>query len=135
MTAAAAASAPISSVLVVDDSAFARQGAILCLRSAGLAEAEYHEAANGREALEFLRQTAVELVVTDLNMPDMDGRELLTTIKSDAELAPLRVLVVSSLINDTARAELVDLGAVGVATKPLSGARAMSLLRSLVNEG
>ncbi|TPV93541.1 MAG: response regulator [Myxococcales bacterium FL481] len=132
MTAAALPASDITTVLVVDDSAFARQGAIVCLRSAGLANAEFVEAGHGREALDRMRQRSVDLVVTDLNMPEMGGLELLRAIKGDSTLRTVDVVVVSSVIGPAAEAELMNEGARRVVKKPLSGAGALKMLSAVI---
>ncbi|MEE9386868.1 MAG: response regulator [Nannocystaceae bacterium] len=134
MTIAAATHPSITSVLVVDDSAFARHGAILCLRSAGLANAHFVEAGNGHEALTALKREHIDLVVTDMNMPEMNGAELLDRIKSDERVSGVAVLVVSSSISTAMETDLRSKGAKAVARKPLSGAATMILLKSLVEE-
>lgn len=64
-------------VLVVDDSNLVRRQVANALRGANL---QVLEAANGEQALEFLMTRSIQLLVTDINMPNMDGIELLNTM-------------------------------------------------------
>ena len=80
-------------VLIVDDSAFARSLIIRSLSICGLVDTVFQEAANGEEALTVLKSNNIDLVFTDLNMPEMDGEELLMRIKSDPSYFDVPVVV------------------------------------------
>ncbi len=100
------------SVLVVEDDEDIRTAMVDILESEG-----YHavSATNGKEALELLKTTTKPcLVLLDMMMPIMNGREFLDTIMEDSYLAPIPVLVVSA-IADKADTE----GAVGFLKKPV----------------
>lgn len=107
-------------ILVVDDSAFARMMVKRCLSVSSLASRSILEAADGREALDVLRSNDVDLVVSDLNMPNLDGRAMLRRLRASPRLCLVPVIVVSSLVNDESRAELLRIGASVVLPKPLS---------------
>ena len=64
-------------VLVVDDSGVMRSMIIKTIRLSGLQLGEIHEAGNGREGLEALNQHWIDLVIADLNMPVMNGEEMI----------------------------------------------------------
>lgn len=68
-------------ILIVDDSASLRQVVSIALRGAGY---EVLEASDGKDALTKLDGTKIHLVISDLNMPNMDGIELITEIKKTA---------------------------------------------------
>jgi two-component system chemotaxis response regulator CheY len=93
-----------------------------CLEIIGLSGAEFIEAENGREALTQVKLAPTDLLVTDLNMPLMDGEMLLRWIKGSPRLSGLEVLVVTSAGNAAKEKELLALGAHGVLRKPLSPA-------------
>jgi two-component system chemotaxis sensor kinase CheA len=96
------------SVLVVDDTAVVRE-----LERSILEEAGYRvrTARDGREALAALADDAPDLVVTDVDMPYLDGLELTRSIRSDRGLAGLPVVVVTSKAADADRRRAMDAGA------------------------
>lgn len=124
----------IQRVIIADDSSTARMIIKRCLEIGGLSEAEFLEANDGAEALELAKSGQVDLVVTDLNMPNMDGRTLLKHIKSSPRLTALPVLVISSASNKAIEIELVQKGALAVVNKPVTPAGVAAALENL-NEG
>jgi two-component system chemotaxis response regulator CheY len=122
-------------ILVVDDSVVARRVARRALTMSGLDIAEIHEAAGGREALELLRGHWIDLVVTDVHMPEMSGQELVEAMRADPALADVPVLVVSSDTTEARRDSLLQLGARDYLTKPFSPERMRAAaLRALYPE-
>ncbi|MFL5786079.1 MAG: response regulator [Bacteriovoracaceae bacterium] len=100
------------SILVVEDDDDIRTAMIDVLESEG-----YHATAatNGKEALDFLHQSKKPcLVLLDMMMPIMNGREFLDKVKEDTYLAPIPVLVVSAIADKTNTN-----GAVGFIKKPV----------------
>ena len=110
----------ISQLLVVDDSGTARMIIKQCLEIIGFQGKSFLEAGNGRDALEILNQKTVDIVVTDLNMPVMDGHALLQAIKADGKLKRLPVIVITSSSNDAREKILLEQGAAAVINKPLN---------------
>jgi two-component system chemotaxis response regulator CheY len=108
-------------ILVVEDSSsmrsFVRNALESDPRGAGL---DVVEASSGFEALRLLPRGPYDLVITDINMPDINGLELISFIrKSDAhKLTP--VLVISTQSSERDRARGLSLGANGYLTKPFS---------------
>ena len=98
-------------VLVVDDSAVMRAMIIRTLRLSGLACEDIHEAANGQEGLQVLGQYPVDLVLADLNMPVMDGEEMIGRLRANPDTAELPVIVVSTEGSFTRISLLRDQGA------------------------
>ncbi|MBV9508293.1 MAG: response regulator [Acidobacteriia bacterium] len=109
-----------SDVLVVDDSAAIRKVLQRVLRQTGMAINTIHEAGNGEEALEILKAKSVSLVLTDINMPKMDGLELLAALKRCPEWAGVPVVMITTEGGETKVAEAVRLGAVGYVRKPFT---------------
>lgn len=101
-------------ILVVDDSFSTREieKAILSLEGYNI-----ETAVDGIEALEILRRQHFDLVVTDLNMPRMDGATLIGNMRRDDKFASIPVLVVSSESDTDKRRELLDSGADGFILK------------------
>lgn len=107
-------------ILVVDDSSPMRAVIIKTIKAAGYAEAEFREAGNGREALEQVRDEWLDIIVTDYNMPDMDGMELLATLKQDNLLSTVPVLVVTTEGSRSRVEEFLEKGAAGYIKKPFT---------------
>ena len=119
-------------IIIADDSATARMVIKRCLQIAGLPDAEYLEAAHGQEVLDLLKDGPVDLLVTDLTMPVMDGTELLRIVKQDDKLQDMEVLVISSAKNDAKEKELLEMGAFAVLPKPVSPAMLTQTLGPLL---
>lgn len=120
-------------VIIADDSDTARMFVRRCFEVAGLADATILEAANGQEVLDYLDESEVQLVITDLNMPVVDGRTLLRTLRKRPEDIP--VIVVSSATNAALVLELSELGAVAVVKKPPTPALAVEALKRVPGVG
>jgi two-component system chemotaxis response regulator CheY len=121
-------------IVIADDSATARMFIRRCLEIIGLGETEILEAENGREALSLVKEQATDLLLTDLNMPVMDGTALLKWVKGSPRLTELPVLVITSAGNAAKEAELCGLGAFGVLNKPVSPAALMEALKPLLEK-
>ncbi len=107
-------------ILLVDDATTARMVIKRCFEIAGYHDSKFVEAANGVEAVMAASRHDVDLIVSDLNMPLMDGREFLTKIKADEFLSHIPVIMITSSMNEALRDELVGIGAVAVLGKPVS---------------
>ena len=112
----------VQTILVVDDSGTARMIIKQCLTIIGLKDKKYLEASNGRDAVEVLKQSSVDLVVTDLNMPVMDGEALLLEIKGADVWRKIPVIVITSTSNDVREKALREVGAEAVISKPVNPA-------------
>jgi two-component system, chemotaxis family, chemotaxis protein CheY len=109
-----------SNILVVDDSAAIRKILQRVLRQTGMAIQTIHEAGDGEEALSLLQSNKVDLVLTDINMPKMDGLELLAALKRSADWANVPVVMITTEGGETKVAEAVKLGAAGYVRKPFT---------------
>jgi CheY-like chemotaxis protein len=103
-------------VLVVDDSISVRRGLARQLCGFGL---EVHEVSDGLEALGRLRESQYALVLTDLEMPKLDGFALLAEIKRSPTLSAIPVVVASTRCDGETRRRLQELGALAVLSKPV----------------
>ncbi len=83
-------------VLIVDDSAVMRSMVAKVLRAAGLPIGETLEAENGREGLDVLARNWVDILFADINMPVMDGEEMIAHIRQSPEWEDLPIVVVST---------------------------------------
>lgn len=87
-------------ILVVDDSAVMRSLIVKTLRMSGVEIEEIFQAANGLEGLELLEKQNIDLLLVDINMPVMDGMEMLDRVRSNPETSDIPVLVISTESNE-----------------------------------
>jgi len=83
-------------LLVVDDSGVMRAMILKTMRMAGLELAEIHEAANGQEGLALLENHWIDLAVVDINMPVMNGEEMIDRMNENPEMCAIPVVVIST---------------------------------------
>lgn len=121
-------------ILLVDDTMTARIFAKKCLMGVGFHDAEFIQANNGVQALEKLKEGPVDLILTDLMMPEMDGETLLALLKEDPELAAIPVVVVSSAGNMARKDVLLEMGAHNVLPKPFSTTEIYDILKDFLEE-
>jgi two-component system chemotaxis response regulator CheY len=105
-------------ILIVDDSPAMRRVVRRVVDMAGVNVGRYLEAGNGTEALIQLRSDWIDLVMTDINMPDMNGEQLLVEVRRDPTLAAIPVLVVSTDRSEARVRQMMSLGADGYVSKP-----------------
>lgn len=116
-------------VLIVDDSSTSRMIIQRCMQMAGIDVKDYLFAENGLDAFSFLRANrGIELVITDINMPKMDGRTFATLLRGDPEMAAVAVIVVSSIADSALESELLALGVRAVVKKPVSPAKMLQAI-------
>jgi CheY-like chemotaxis protein len=115
-------------VLVVDDSISVRRGMARQLRGLGL---NVREASDGLEALGRLRDSHYGLVLTDLEMPKLDGFALLAEIKRSASLSTIPVIVASTRCDPETRRRLLELGAHALLSKPVDPRELVRVVESL----
>jgi two-component system chemotaxis response regulator CheY len=106
------------SVLIVDDCRTMRLVIRRVLAMSGFELEECYFAHDGQEALALLRSHPVDLVISDVNMPHMDGEDLLTRLGSDETLRSIPVLIVSSDRTRNRSARMLEMGARGYLAKP-----------------
>jgi two-component system chemotaxis response regulator CheY len=117
------------SILVVDDSASMRQLLGVTLRSAGY---QVIEACDGQEALDYARKHPVDLVLTDVNMPQMDGITLIAQLRTlnHYHLTPLLLLTTET--SPERKLDGKQAGATGWITKPFSPQQLISTLERVL---
>ena len=107
-------------VMIVDDSAAMRQFIARVLALSGLEVGSCIQASNGQEALELLRTDWIDIVLTDINMPVMNGEQLVCQMKADEVMRTIPVLVVSTDCSEHRVQRMMSLGAKGYVKKPFS---------------
>jgi two-component system, chemotaxis family, chemotaxis protein CheY len=105
-------------VLIVDDSKLMRQMVAACLRSLG--EVEFAFAGTGLEAIERLTLAGFDLLVLDLDMPDLGGLEVTEFVRAQDRLRTLPILIVTARKDDESRARVIQAGATGFVGKPFA---------------
>lgn len=118
-------------VLVVDDSRLARKHISRVFQGMGVELIS--EAENGRQALERLSEETFDLLVTDYNMPEMDGRELTETVRMSPELAHIPVMMVSSEANESHLANIAQAGVDAICNKPFEPSTVKELLTRILS--
>ena len=105
-------------VLIVDDSPAMRSFVKRVLDLSGFETGTYFEADNGREALELLGKEWVDVILTDINMPVMNGHEFVQALSLNEALRSIPVIVISTDRTEDRVREMIALGAKGYVKKP-----------------
>lgn len=125
-------------LLIVDDSRTTRGIIKKTLSMTELPIGEVYEASSGLEGLERMRNAWVDLVLADLNMPDMSGVEMIEVMAADPLLSQLPVVVVSSEGNQTVLDSLTERGVREIVRKPFQPGllrEVMQKILGVANEG
>jgi two-component system chemotaxis response regulator CheY len=122
--------------LIVDDSSVMRKIVERSLRQAGLDPLVVYDASSGIEGLEVLKSKQVDLILSDINMPSMDGLEFLRQIKAQ-NLAPgVPVVMITTESSEEHVKQAILAGAQGYIRKPFTAEqvkeRVLSLLKAAV---
>jgi len=102
-------------ILVVDDDAINRRLIVIFIKKIG--EFEIIEAENGLEALNIIKKGDIDLILLDIQMPVMDGIELLKILKNDDNYKNIPVAILTT--DDTRKSEINALGVIGLLIKPV----------------
>ncbi|MFN3325339.1 MAG: response regulator [Bryobacteraceae bacterium] len=105
-------------ILIVDDSPVMRSFIHRVLDLSGLEYAACLQAGNGREALDVLERERVDIVLSDVNMPEMNGEEFLERLSADERIRGIPVVVISTDSTEHRMARMTELGAKGYVKKP-----------------
>lgn len=121
-------------VLLVDDSATVRAVMTKTLKLAQIDLGELFTAANGKEALVVLKEKWIDLVITDLNMPEMTGAELVDAITADPTLKSIPVVVVTTEGSVTRIEDLKQKGVRGYVRKPFTPEQIREMIIKVMGE-
>ncbi|MBV9508287.1 MAG: response regulator [Acidobacteriia bacterium] len=105
-------------ILIVDDSPAMRAFVKRVMELSGFDLADCLQASNGAHALEVLRSEQVDAILTDINMPLMDGEEFLRRVEADESLRKIPAVIISTDGTDTRIRQMMALGARGYVKKP-----------------
>ncbi|WP_225071598.1 response regulator [Desulfuromonas sp. CSMB_57] len=115
-------------VLIVDDSNTMRKIVARSLRQAGFEFEKVLEAPDGQAALDLLAGEAVDIVLSDINMPVMDGIEFLRQKNADAQIKGIPVVMITTEAGTDVLREAMELGAVGTIKKPFTAEQVQEVL-------
>ncbi|MES2642631.1 MAG: response regulator [Myxococcota bacterium] len=121
----------MSRLLVVDDSKLMRDMVVACLR--GISGTTFVHAASGLEAIERLSLESFDLVVLDLNMPDIGGIEVLEFVRAQDQLANLPIVIVTTRGDELSRERALAAGATRFMTKPFTPDGIQGVVRELIS--
>jgi two-component system chemotaxis response regulator CheY len=119
----------MASILTVDDSVSVRQMVSFTLRRAGH---EVIEAVDGKDGLDKAEQHKVDLIITDLNMPNMDGIQMISAIRELPEFAFTPILMLTTEAQPEKKEAGRKAGAMGWLVKPFNADQLITVVRKLV---
>lgn len=118
-----------ASILVVDDSPSMREMIRFTLQSAGY---EVHAAEDGEEALAFAKENSVNLVVTDVNMPNMNGIKLISELRKLENYKFTPILTLTTEAGSELKNEGKEAGATGWIVKPFDPDSLLQIIRKVL---
>lgn len=116
-------------ILTADDSASMRQAIAFTLRNAGY---QVLEAVDGQDALRKLDNGAVHMLITDLNMPNLDGIELIRRVRALAAYRYMPIVMVTTESQDAKKQAGRAAGASGWIVKPFRGEQLIAVVKKLL---
>ncbi len=119
-------------VLMVDDSRLARRHLLKILLKLGVSETNVHQAEDGVLAIEVLKEHSFDVVLSDFNMPQLDGQGLLKYIRQQDELSAVPVIMITSERNQTLLSSIQENGVTALLDKPFDPAHLQDLLENHV---
>jgi two-component system chemotaxis response regulator CheY len=119
-------------VLIIDDSSTMRKIVTRSLRQAGLDFDTILEAGDGQEALQLLGKESVDIILSDINMPNMDGIEFLRQKSANAAIKGIPVVMITTEAGADILAEAKSLGAKGSIKKPFTPEQVSEVLGGLM---
>jgi len=121
-------------ILIVDDSLPMRAVVKKSIKMSGFNAGQFLYASNGKEALDILRDNWCDLVVTDYNMPSMNGMELIMEMKKDETLSTIPILVITTEGSARRVEEFMEAGAAGYIKKPFTPDQIRQQLNNILGE-
>ena len=119
----------VKTILTVDDSVSMRKMISFTLKSAGY---EVIEAADGQEGLEKAKANHVDLVLTDHNMPIMDGLSFIRSLRALPQFATVPILMLTTESSDAMKAQGKAAGATGWIVKPFDPQRLLEIIKKVM---
>ena len=123
----------LPTLLIVDDSTAIRKIIVRVLNQTGIALGDVLEACDGKEALKVLEDRTVSLVLSDINMPNMDGIELLRALRADPQWRNIPVVLITTEGGQGRVEEAAELGATSYVRKPFNADQLRDKLAALLS--
>lgn len=118
-------------ILIADDSNMLRDMLKFALQDGGYSDIS--EASNGAEALQMSQREQFDLVITDVNMPDVNGLELIKALRSMPQYAKVPLLVLTTEKADDVKTQGKIVGATGWITKPFSPEQVLKAVKFVLS--
>jgi len=119
-------------ILVVDDSTAIRKILIRVLRQTGLTIGEIFEARDGLEALDIVRGHTLNLILSDINMPNMDGLGMLAELKNSEQWRSLPVVMITTEGSEEKVGQAIRLGSAAYIRKPFTAEQIQEKIGALL---
>ena len=119
----------MSKIMVVDDSRTVRESLKFFLKEGGY---DVLEGADGKEALDILQNASVDLVITDVNMPNMDGLTLIGELRKSASHKFTPILVLTTESQQSIMQKGKELGATGWIVKPFDSEKVLAVIKKVL---
>lgn len=121
-------------ILIVDDASPMRAVIKKIIKASGFNIGQFHEAGSGKEALQVLDEQWLDVVLSDFNMPDMNGLEMLKEMKQNEMLKDIPVIMVTTEGSNERIEEFMETGASAYIKKPFTPEQIRSQLNQLLGE-
>jgi two-component system chemotaxis response regulator CheY len=116
-------------ILTADDSASMRQMVTFTLKGAGY---EVVEAVDGKDGLSMISQSKVDMIITDLNMPNMDGIEMIRNVRTMPQYKFIPIILLTTESQDGKKKEGKAAGATGWITKPFKPEQLLAVIKKVL---
>ena len=120
----------MKTILIVEDSATTR--ALIRAVIDEIGEFETSEASSGFEALKMLPQQEYDLIITDINMPDINGLELISFVRNNPRFSHLPIVIVSTERSEEDKKRGMALGATAYVTKPFKSFELQEIIKKTI---
>lgn len=122
----------MASILVVEDNLMNMELVAYLLKSNGM---EVTQAFDGVEALEMLKKRSFDLILLDIQLPGMDGMEILKNIKENPILRHLSVVALTAHAMQGDEAKFIDAGCIGYISKPIDVSSFIGTVQLFISKG
>ena len=121
----------MTTILLVEDDAVLLENIALELEMQGY---EVKQASNGKQAIKQLDDRSIELIISDISMPEMDGLELLEHVRGTAQLAGMPFIFLSAFSNEESKHKANELGVDGYVVKPFQPSELTRIIQDKLNQ-